>query len=290
MKLTDVQFQRFYRFIVALQVKEREDVAKSLKRRKAKEEAEKQQRKEEEERAATKKRARGKYRPNKSAAIYPSEDGGWDEEKSSDAGIFDHRGSSFQDESNCDMNSEARSEVSTTLDHSVIKTFKSKHKILDKKTSSSESGGLFGTFVNFLKRSFSSRSDLRNRSSIFSSRSRTSSTMSSGVFLPGISADESDAGSDDGFSQRLTKANLSILREEICGDDAITTYRRLREPSEIEESLKSFGMSSSHDPQSSFEQISSRDQHSSFERMSSRDLLSTFEEVSSFDKDCFMKN
>lgn len=290
MMMTDAQFLRFYRFIVALQVKAREGAAK-LEKKKAKEAA--KQRQEEEERVSAKKRGKGNHKFNKSAAIHPCEGDGWDEGKSSD-GIGD-QDSSIPEESNYDGNSEERSQTDTTLDPNVIKTFKSKYKI-EKNSSSTSDSGLFGTFVSFLKRSFSSRSSAyKSTSSLFSSRSTSamsSSVFSSGVnktnsnsFRQGYSADESDAGSEDGFSQRLTRANLSILREEICGDDAISNYRRLGEHSEIEESLRSFGVSSSQDQCSSFEQISSHDYHSTFERVSSHEHHSTLEHICSIDKE-----
>jgi hypothetical protein len=85
---------------------------------------------------------------------------------------------------------------------------------------------------------------------------------------------ESEACSEDGFTQRLTRANMSIFQEETCGNEAMNSYRLMRgAPLQIVKSLQSFDCGSSRDhsslDHSSYDHSSFDCKSKSFENKSS---------------------
>lgn len=213
LRLSERQFQKFYRFIMALKKKEREDDIKE--KQKMEEEQIIRRRKHRKGNQFEKAMAARILKRKRSLSVHPAE----------------------------------IAEKKVTDKTEKMNIFKEKHGLKQKKT----------PIVRFLKtiRSISERSvkvvssplKLLNRASSApvasciispSSTTRTNgmspdNTMHAGEGV--LSTDESE----DGFTARLSKANLSIFHEDICGDDAITSYRSFRLPSDIVESLESFG-------------------------------------------------
>lgn len=268
--LPDEKFVKFYRFIMALQVKERED---ENKRREKEYEREKNRMIAAEERdakrmikeeqspisspTASEKRPRdisdSQSRFKKASTVYPIEN---NDSNQGGCSCDVHGSTGDEGDDGHRSNSDA---VEQTHKLDTIQSFKSKYQLPANTKKASPEPNLFGKFIHFLSRSFSSRTFDRRSSSSFSKRTESSVSGADNIVGKGQSQDSED----EGFSQRLTKANLSLFREEICGDDAMTAYRAFRDPSEIAESLQSFGKSS-QDMSSAIDH-GSRDQYSSFD-------------------------
>ena len=206
LRLAPSQFQKFYRFVMALQVKNREDQAKDKKR-----EQEERIRRQRSQRKGSQYekaiQARKEKRNNRSLAIHPAEI----EEKNA-------------------------GEVAD------IRTFKAKHGLEEKK-------GPAKKFLTFVRNVSECSFQILTSSGRVLEKKSSSGASSDTSITPEETSNDTirsmeralSIDSDDGFSSRLSKATLSLFQNRTCGDEAISSYRRFDVPSDIVESLESFG-------------------------------------------------
>lgn len=207
--LSQSQLKKFHRFIVALQAKEKADAEKEKKRQEARERAQKKQRQKaiQYERAV----AARQLKQSRSLSLHPSQ-----------------------------AEEEAHSKDPV---EEKMRIFKEKHGLQAK-------AGPIARFFTLL-RNIKTRSikALKSPTKIF----KKNATVSLIVVQPkeaggspespiNHSIEKVDSGdSEEGFTQRLSKANLSIFQEDNCSDEVLSSYRKFNIPSAIDESLISFG-------------------------------------------------